>query len=441
MLLKSFLFILTIFSCVSTYSQSDLIFAPPSFFSEGKKAVPVDFIDVKLDMKVDVKTEKVVSTAIVTFTTSENGYPFFDMVSNPTELNINGKLISPTMLREEIAPLGKTTFRVLDYYVPANRVNILKLAYEIPTEYDDNFSFFNNNVEIFFWLDDLTERGFWENYGPSNFEFDKFKMAIDIEIINSLTSQEVKVNGNIQNLSSNKWRVEFPSYYSTSFFYLHIHTRSYFIAKGEVEGMRRKIPIVVYSDFSQKMAEDTLNTIKRELPVLENRYGGYCHDSLLARVGWNLGNFVGPMEYGGAFLTTPDDGTIIHELTHMWFARCVTPASGNDSWIDEAIISWQGNNFPRVKPDFSNAPVNLANENSPYARITPTHSYGEGAKFMSELDFVLASKGGLLPLLSSFYKTYENKVFTTEIFKNFLEKRSGIDLNALFNRFVYGNDN
>ena len=75
-LLKSYLFILAFFSCASTYSQSDLIFAPPSFYSQGKKAVPVDLIDVKLDIKVDAKTEKVVSTAILSFTTSEDGFHF-----------------------------------------------------------------------------------------------------------------------------------------------------------------------------------------------------------------------------------------------------------------------------------------------------------------------------------------------------------------------------
>jgi hypothetical protein len=81
--------------------------------------------------------------------------------------------------------------------------------------------------------------------------------------------------------------------------------------------------------------------------------------------------------------------------------------------------------------------VNLA-AFPPYRRYTPEEAYTLGRQFLAELDFRFAARCGLRPLLRALFLEKRRQVITTPFFKRFLERETGEDLGALFNRYVYG---
>ncbi len=141
------------------------------------------------------------------------------------------------------------------------------------------------------------------------------------------------------------------------------------------------------------------------------------------------------MEHCGATMTSLS--ALGHELTHSWFARGVMPTDGNSGWIDEAIASWRDDGYPRASAAPNRSPVNMGNF-SVYRRHTSMDAYTLGARLISELDYLFRDQGGMKAVLKEMYGQAKRTTITNAYFQSFMESETGMNLQAVFDRYVFG---
>jgi hypothetical protein len=161
---------------------------------------------------------------------------------------------------------------------------------------------------------------------------------------------------------------------------------------------------------------------------LESTFGPYLHASFTANIEG------GGMEYAGA--TTASVGSLSHELCHSWFGRGVLPADGRSGWIDEGICTWRDFHY-RPPRDDTRAPANLA-DYSIWYQESPQDPHFDGALLMTEIDALAADAGGMIPVIRSFYADWRGKPITTEQFLSYVATKTGLALDARFDKYVYG---
>ncbi len=396
----------------SLVMAGDLDHAFSSFQSNSKKIVPSDFTTASLKYEIDTNAKTVKGLATIEFETAETGYPAFDLVPTPQNVVVDGMASDA----KEIAVDGVTKFRALGKNLEAGR-HTMSLQWNLSSAV-----FSNGAVRLGFFVGDLSDRNFFEKYGPTSFEYDHYEASIEIALKNARAKHVVYTNGRLRENGDNAWQIQFPKHFTASSFYLHIANQGYFPEKRfEVRSKEKTIPVIIYGQ-SLSTAE---STARKVLTELENTYGPYGHENLVVYVTSTGGG----MEYCGATMTTT--GALGHEITHSWFARGVTPAGGNSAWIDEAIASWRDNGYPRYtsKPGRQN----LAGF-SPYRRYTTELAYSGGMRVIGHLDSYL---GGMKKLLALLWQEKQHQTITTEEFREFLERKSGKDLKAVFDSSVY----
>jgi hypothetical protein len=406
--------------------------APPSFPYGGSQAVPVDFVkvDLDLDFKLGAASK---GRAKIEFNSVEAGFPIFDLVPSITSARLNGRSVSPASIPEVSPPDQATKFRVLKSPVFAGSSNLLEIEFDI--NYGDLSS---GRARVGFFMSDLARSGreFWEQYGPANFEFDQFAMTVNLSVSGTQTNHELFSNGEVEKKGSNVWTINFPEYFTTSSFFLHLSEAGRFKVEESVfVGNSAQVPVTVYSlsaDQSRRGLQQCLDVMKE----LETIFGDYSHD----RVVFYITEGGGGMEHVGAAVTSL--WALGHEMTHSWFARGVMPANGNAGWVDEAIASWRDDGFPRASSAPNRSPVNLGGF-SVYKRDTTDLAYTLGNKLISEFDLNFKdirgeNQSGMKFILSKFYDEYARRPFTVHQFKSFLENVSGVNLDQIFSRYVFG---
>ncbi len=411
---------------------NDLDHAPPAFDAFNEQAVPVDFRSVETEL-IFKKTGGSVGSATIEFDAGAEGLPIFDLIPEITSLSIDGVALTPQDAPEVAAPTGVTKVRVLKHRVPAGSRHTLKIGFKINY---GNIS--TTSADVGFFMDDLgaSGRGFWEQYAPSNIEFDQFSQRVHVKLEGWTNTHVVMANGVVANNGMNDWTIDYPDYFTTSSFYLHFFAEGRFkIATGEFAGMERSVPVTVYAE-SQQSATTGLARSKEYMAELESTFGPYAHDSVTVYITPGGGG----MEHVGATATSL--WALSHELTHSWFARGVMPSTGNSGWMDEAIASWHDDNYPRASSAPNRSPVNLGGF-SPWRRHTTQAAYSEGETLISEMDYMFratqnGNKTGMRAILADLYGTYKRKTITVDKFKSFIEEAAGTDLTAIFRRYVYG---
>jgi hypothetical protein len=383
-----------------------------------------------IDYVFDVVSRVATARAELVFTLGdEAGFPIIDLIPTPSSIALNGVSLANSDFPVIDAPTNVTKFRVLTKSLSANTTHRIEIFYPLSTS---DVTFSGGNVRVGFFMNDLAANGreFFEKYGPSNFEFDQVKTTFSASITGTNVEHEVFTNGTVIGAANNSWRIDFPEYFNTSAFYFHLAEKGRFVvSRYSFPGKEKEIPVTVYSNSSSLTASGVSNS-RSVLAELEGTYGAYPHDSVTIY----LTPTGGGMEYGGATMTSMS--ALGHELTHFYFARGVMPSSGNSGWIDEAIASWRDDGYPRRSPAARN-PVNLG-AFSPYKRNTSMDSYTLGARLIGELDGMFASLGGMRTILKDFFAEYKLTTITIETFKNFLENKSGRNLNLEFDRYVFG---
>jgi len=422
--MKYSLFLL--FFLYSFVSWANLHLAPPDFNIKKGQAIFVDFKKAHYELTYDMREREVRVRTRIEFSSDKSGRPLFDLIPTPNMIKINGE----RALADEISfPGGESKLRLLGSAVMAGD-HVL----EIENTFKENTKFmpFFRNVSSAFWIRDLKDRMFLEQYVPSNFEFDQYEMVLEVKFVGGRREQEIFTNGDVEKISSTHYRIQFPSYFTSSCPFFHTAPLGRFkrsdFTYTSISG--RTIPITVYSPWSGRTKKFKLETI-RVMEELEREYGAWPHPRFLA-----YGTFpgTGGMEHSGATATSL--AALDHEMLHSYFAKGIMPANGNTGWIDEAIAAWRDNGYPRIPdPGFSGSNLGA---HSLYQRYTDDRAYGLGSAFMAFLDWRLQDMGGLKAFLKGYFSAYKHQVVTTEHFKNNLEFWSGLDLSREFQQYIWG---
>lgn len=416
-----FLFVLII---LSTSAWANLHLSPPNFPTKYGRAIFVDFLSAEYNITYTPTSKKVVVKTKIIFESKELGSPLFDLIPEPKNLILNNQSVEQKLIS---FPGDESKMRLIQYQLnPGRHTLTMESSFHRNTRYETRM----RTVSSGFWIKDIAERKFWEQYVPSNLEYDQYKITMKVKIENSNKTHRLFANGHIWEEGFNQWKIEYPEYYTVSSPYFHLFPKGAkrFIQFKYRSISGRDIPITVYNYWPYSISKLKQKTIEY-MDELEADYGPWGHPQFIA---YQSG--FGGMEYSGATITSL--GALDHEMLHSYFAKGVMPYNGNTGWIDEGIARWRDDGYPR-RPSLKDEVVNLAGH-SPYRRNTDPDSYEKGAEFLSHLDYLMQDIGGLKAFLRGYFQAYNHTLVSTEHFKNNLEFFTGLELDALFDQHIYG---
>jgi hypothetical protein len=407
-------------------TENDNLHRPKSFSVNGGKAVFADFTDATYSITYDLTKKMASVKAEIKLETVEAGFPIFDSVTAPTSVSFDGAAVNAV---EAKTPNGETTLRYVNKLAQAG-AHTLSVEVPIVTLVEFNEA----GLKSAFWTSDLEERQFLERYMPANFEFDQVNMTFVIKFIGAKNKQTIYTNGLVQELESNTFKINYPSYYTASSIFFHT------VPQGATAELRfnlksidgRDIPAVVY--FSKSSWNTNLERLKNKTTEvfheLESDYGAFPHPSITV-----LQAGMGGMEYCGATMT--DFSALGHELFHSYFARGVMPANGNSGWIDEALASWRDDGYQTFSTLSGSSGMS---SHSYYTRTTDTAAYTFGSRFMSYLDGKLKTKGGLKPFMRHMI---DQRVFSPLFVQEFMQEMTdfyGVSVLEDFKKYTFGKE-
>ena len=406
-------------------SFANLEKAPKNFkLKSGNMAVFIDIETIDTKIEYDLDTKKATSVSRIAFNNLTSGHPIFDLKQDIQSIHIDDQ---KTQLISIEAPDRETNYKSISEVINSGK-HILVITNEITTNIDFNQDY----VSSAFWMSDLSDRKYLEQYIPTNLEFDQFELNLDVKIISSskIETHEIFTNGEVLLDDGANFSIKFPAYFTSSSHFFHLTKKDKFAKKefSYTDQNGRVIPITVYTRYSwflKSAVEKTLEVMKE----LENRFGVWPHPSLTIYVAGQ-----GGMEYSGATMTSLS--ALGHELTHSYFARGVMPINGNSGWIDEAIASWRDSKYASKR----NLPFGGASmsSHSSYRRYTDRDAYSHGRDFLKYINYRLDAMGGLSEFLKGFHTKYTHTNISTDFFKISLEAFAGEDFSKEFDQHIYG---
>lgn len=413
--------LLVLFAFISL-AHASVLKAPPSFeVTRGVKAVFVDIKTIDVKLVYDYRNEKVEARSTLVFKQNTIGKPLFDLIPEPSSVL-----------------LGEKALKLVSISLPDNASSARALSKSLePGEYTlkvvnnitKNIRYYTDGLRSAFWMSDLTDRRYLEQYLPVNLEFDQYKINFEVEVINTEKEHQVRTNGEVKTLAKNHFSISYPEYFTASSVFFHMMPKNAFPEENfifkSIDG--REIPVTIYTN---NRMSPYVDRTKRVLPELEKDYGPFPHNKIVI-----YGAGSGGMEYCGATITSLS--ALGHELIHSYFARGVMPARGNSGWVDEAIASWRDSGYRQSTT--RNLSTSRMAGHSVYRRTTDRNAYSKGARFMGFLDKKFQDKGGLKPFLKKFKEERLFKPFLTNEFQNDLQNHFGEDLSPEFSKYIYGN--
>jgi len=349
--------------------------APPNFAYADGVAVFVDFTQADYKISYDFSKKTVNVETTIEFEMLAKGYPIFDLIPEPTSLRLDDRDVTSKLTPD---PDGASKFRVLNQ-LSMPGMHRLTLTHVM----NAGVSFRSTGVASAFWMSDLSDRQYLEQYLPTNFEYDQIPMKMRVEVLNAAGMPHVlRANGDVKTLSENVFEVEFPKFYTTSSMFFHLLPVGAVPAKSftvdSVDG--RKLPVEIYTSGNMAAYEKETRSVIAEL---EADYGAFPHAKVVI-----YGAGGGGMEYSGATMTSLY--ALGHELFHSYNARGVMPAQGNSGWIDEAMSSWRDRGYQRSK--YAGGTTNMAGH-SVWTRMTDDDAYSKGAAFLEWMAGKMETRG------------------------------------------------
>ncbi|OQW47632.1 MAG: hypothetical protein A4S09_15075 [Proteobacteria bacterium SG_bin7] len=404
--------------------------APPNFtINKGQgNAVFVDFTSADYEITYDVKKATTTVISKIHFTNEERGFPIFDLVEKPMRVVIDGKSTDSQIIEAPRSGEDELIeFRIVSEPIdPGN--HLLVIEHQIKsTQYS------KGGVNSGFFMSDIGSRALLERYLPCNFEYDQLSMRFMIKVIGATEEEVIFTNGKLKQEGNNLWSIAFPNYFNQSSVYFHIREKAgtdilHFEHRSIDD---RNMPITIYKTSRGDMEEYKNLTVKT-LSKFENLFGAFPHPTLTIYIGGNGGG----MEYSGATVT--DAWALPHELAHSFFGRGVMPANGNAGWIDEAMATLVGGPYAADPNDIR--AMNMSNH-SVYYRDNDSNGYTYGMNFLAFLGIQFSKKNNALNM-NGFLKTWmeiaDHHVTTVQMLQNNLENYSQLDLNSLFQKYVFG---
>lgn len=412
--------------------------APPSFSTNGKKAVWVDFLKAKYDLTFNINNKRSKAVSVIEFEVIEKGFPIFDLSNSPSKVFINGVNYSQS---EVSTPDRQSKVRVINKELSPGVYSL-----KIESTISSGVKYGRKNVSVGFFMSDLKDRNFLEKYLPSNYEYDQYKMKVNIKINGSSKSHLLYTNGSLIDKSYNSFNYEYPEYFTSSSLYFHLVPKNKFDSVQFSYQSRLSnggsFPVTIYADSKRlirKVKEKTVSVLRE----LEEDYGPWPHPQLII---YADGYHKGGMEYAGATITGLK--SVGHELQHSYFARFVMPSSGNAGWVDEAVASWRDDlenrkdklKNIRVRQTRSyNVAANLGKQ-SVFKRVTDKRSYSNGSAFIFYIDNLLRQVPGknFKKFLRIYFENRKATTITTKDFQSDLESYYGETLIRSFNKYIYG---
>lgn len=143
-----------------------------------------------------------------------------------------------------------------------------------------------------------------------------------------------------------------------------------------------------------------------------------------------------------------------HELAHQWWGNQVTCASWSDVWVNEGFASYaeylmlaklypgqEGPDMVNRHQDIMSQPggsIWVKDSLSDGAIFSGRLTYNKGAAFVHTLRFMLNDDAQFFQALRDYQTTFKDSVAVGIDIKNTLEAASGIDLNAAFEEWYFG---
>lgn len=411
-------------------AQAQTKLAPPPFSVPGStvKAVFVDFSDAVYDITYDIAQRETRVKATIHFNAEQEGLPAFDFNSVRAQVQLDGAAVTTTAVNPATDSDGVIV--VKSPVTPGDHE--LVLDYKMSGAYAPTYR--DNTVQSGFFTDDSVGR-YLQSYLPSNFEFDQYKMAFNVEILGLSGEQALFTNGALKQIDANHWTVDFPSYFNGSSVYFHT------LPKSAVEileftadnGGGQTIPGIVYQKRSNGETLSRYRDIAtKTIADLAGRFGPFAHPSVTIYAQASGGG----MEYHGA--TVSSAWALPHELAHSFFGRGVMPANGNAGWIDEAMATLTGGPYT---PDASNIEPTNMSKHSPYYTREDNNGYVQGMNLLAHFgnEFHTANAGlSIEGFLQGWYKTHVLATVDVQMLQDDMEAYSGLSLTNEFASYVYG---
>lgn len=398
--------------------------APPSYSlkrGDGSKAVFIDIKNASYKINYDVDKLQTMVTSTITFEMPEEGRPIIDLVPLIRSAKIRDEKISTNTF----SPDNVSTLRYLDKLLEEGEYTVV---IDHKLEKYLRYSTYNKSVRSAFWMSDLSDRRFLEQFLPTSLEYDQYSMTFEVEVAGTNINHVIKTNGKMIESEDNKWKISYPDYFTSSSIFFHLFEKGAYKENNftyqSIDG--RTINVDLYgTSYLSEYKTRTLSVLRE----LENDYGPWPHEGLVI-----YGAGSGGMEYCGATITSLR--ALGHELIHSYFARGVMSARGNSGWMDEAIASWRDSNYRRRT--LGELEVTKMAGHSIYRRTTDRAAYTKGARFMGYLDTLFLQQGGLKKFLKSYFTERKLTPVLTSTFQDDLELFFNYDLDDLFNPFIYG---
>ena len=387
-------------------------------------------------------------TSRLEFEMLERGRPAFDFsapgLADALDVSCNG---TATRFVAARFPETDEAFRYLDEELAPGATHVLECEHDLNTGHLHSDVLEEMDGGVRFRLRMMDVQGsvrFSGAYWPSNFEFDRFPVSLDIAVHGSDRPHRVMHNGHGDLPSAGqRFSIRFPDHFSPSFPYLDVFPQHCFSIRETSHpqaGKKGGVELVTYTraEFDRSgLLDDFVDEAGRWLDSLEADFGPFPYDRLIvnARVGRG-----GGMEYAGA--TDTDLEFLYHELNHSYFARCISPADGNSGWMDEAIAVWcdpTRHFFDKTRTQPPAVRSNMG-ARSRFTRGTSGDAAGRaGAEVMGYLDHLLRDQGGLRPQLRRYYEQRQRRCTTSDDFEALLASVLPADqVKALFDRCVRG---
>ena len=422
---------------------SNLDLAPPPKLVDGLWAVPMDIARIDASLLFDAASQQISGDATLEFRLGQHaGCPIFDLRQTVTGAWLDGAVVALADVASHDFG-GGANLRVLNRVLDAGSSHSLRLTYSVGVPQASMAGSYlpqivwsaGPRLAFNFGFTDLGAGRYLEAFVPANLIFDQFELSLQLQLTGTAVAHTPISNGNVTDLGTNHWRIDFPPRYSAFSPLLELrasdslqsHTLNTLLP---VSGTNVAINVWKLSSNAANLVNQA-NAIAGFLADNENSSGRYIQGNRFTA-------FIhqGGMEYDGG--TTTGTGPLRHETFHSWWARGLKPASQADAWFDEAWTTYHDNGAAGVLPfNFAEAALALCPRN-PWVRVTHGSSYGAGERFWKGMAALLGA-APLGDLMRSFYLARYPRPVKTEELECFLLARGGnptcVDA---FHRFVYG---
>jgi aminopeptidase N len=245
-----------------------------------------------------------------------------------------------------------------------------------------------------------------------------------------------------------------PTYLSS------VAVANYSAIKDTVQGIERIIPIEIYTEKgTETKTKYAFKNLKIFFHAFESRFGPYQWD----KIGYVSTAFMsGAMEHATNIAyssycngSSSCESTLAHEFSHHWFGDLVTCASEKDMWLNEGWASYceaiyyeyaggEAAYKDHVRENHKNVLIYAINNPTAYGSLygmphSDTYGtvvYDKGADIAHTLRGQIGDSL-FFGALKEYFKDYAFKCISVEEFKNYMSKKTNIDLKDFFDFWVY----